>query len=549
MTSETPRSLPAYAAPATARRDVLVETELAPEPRVAAVARAATRSQLLRPSSLALYGFAAGLAVAVLWALQDSLIDDAFISLDYARTLAFHGDWGAVPGIPSNTATSPLNIVVLAAVTFVVRDPMTALWIVTITNAVLLAVGLIRLGTHWRVGARLAWVAVPLLLLNPLLASSTGMETMLAVTLFVFLLDTALTGDSRRYGWLTGVAMVTRPDLVIVAAVVWLMHPALRKPRPLPAALGTAWRAALVGLPWFVFSWFHFGSAVPDTLAIKRGQDWGDYATGLWDRYHGLYPAATNAVLAITTLGILVVVATPFLSRSRYRSVARSVASAGLAGAAYFVAYSQLGVPPYFWYYAVPVVGATLALAFAIAAASLAAVEGTTSSRLLCGAVSVAVLSPTVAIWANGLAQHAPLREAPIHGNWALTPEYKRIGLDLADEIPDGAVVRSAGEFGTILYYCDCTLIDRFDQRALVMPQLVDAREASWLGELNYLWLHPDDYALMHQDYHLRYREGERPARERPLDTWQVYSPTRGPGRYSLWPGSRPEDIDEGFAG
>jgi hypothetical protein len=375
------------------------------------------------------------------------------------------------------------------------------------------------------------------------------METLLTITMLVFLLDAAAAGSPRRFGWLSGLALITRPDLVIVGVVVWLLHPALRKPRALPATGAALWRALVVGLPWYAFSWVYFGSAVPDTLVIKRGQDWGDFSTGLWARYHHLYPHAINAVMVITAFGLIVVCATPFLRRSRYRSVALSVASAGIAGIAYFLAYALLGVPPYFWYYAIPVAGATLALAFAIAVASRVAVDHVTTSRLLCVVVTIAVLSPALGVWISDLARHAPLHEAPVHGNWASTPDYKQIGLDLRRDVPEGAVVRSAGEFGTILYYCDCTVIDRFDQRSLIMPSLVEARDSSWLGRLNYLWLDPDDYPLMQQEYYLRYRLGERPERTRPIDSWPVYTPTRGAGRYTLWPGARPEDVRQGFAG
>ena len=94
-----------------------------------------------------------------------------------------------------------------------------ALWIVTIVNAVVLAVGLIRLGVRWQVGSRFAWVATPLLLLNPLLASSIGLETMMAATLFVLLLECAVAGDGRRFGWLAGIGLLLRADLALIAGV------------------------------------------------------------------------------------------------------------------------------------------------------------------------------------------------------------------------------------------------------------------------------------------------------------------------------------------
>ena len=44
--------------------------------------------------------------------------------------------------VPSNTATSPANVIVTSAVAVVVRSPMAAMWIVTLARRSLLAVGL-----------------------------------------------------------------------------------------------------------------------------------------------------------------------------------------------------------------------------------------------------------------------------------------------------------------------------------------------------------------------------------------------------------------------
>ena len=491
---------------------------------------------------------AATLAVGLLWALQDSLIDDAYITLDYARTLAFHGQWGPLPDMPANTATSPLNVMILGGLTFVIRSPMAALWVVTIVNAVILAGGLIRLGftVAGRHPIRVGRDARSCSSTRCSLRAS-GLETMMAVTLFVWSLECAVAGDGRRFGWLTGIGMVLRPDLVLISGVVWLLHPRLRQPRAVRSTLGTAVRAAVIGLPWYVFSWVYFGSAIPDTLVIKQAQQWGHFTDGLWARYHTLYPMAVNAVLLVAALGVLVVLAMPLLALGRrYRGVASSVAAAGLAGAAYFGAYSLLGVPPYFWYYGLPTAGFILTLSFAIAAASEAAFPRQRRvAQIVAATLAVVCLAPAVAAWSSGLSSHAPLTEAPIHGNWALTPQYRQIGLDLAKQLPEGAVVRSAGEFGTILYYCECTLIDRFDQRGLVMPEIENARDESWLMKLNYLWLDPGDYPLLHQEYHLSYRVGHR---DDPTG-WHVMGPTKGDGHYALRPGPRPQDAKMAWAG
>jgi hypothetical protein len=503
--------------------------------------------QWTTPSRAALIASAVALEVAVLWAIHDAIIDDGYISLDYARTLAFHGQWGAIPGIPANAATSPLNVILLAALIVVVRSPIAAMAILAIANAAVLGVGLLRLGQSWRVGDRLAWVAAPWLILNPVIASAMGLETAMTVTLLVWLLDTAARGAWRRFGWLAGVGIVLRPDLVIVIAVVWLLHPRLRRPSALRTTGATAWRAAVVGLPWYVFSWVHFGSAIPDTLVVKRDQGWGNFDVGLWQRYYHLYPWAILSVTIAAGVGLLVLLALPASRSTQFRPVALSVAACGIAGLAYYGAYTQLHVPPYFWYYGVPLAALTLVAAFGVCAASrmLSPTPATrwNPGRISAGAVGAALLAPMLVTWGVGLSAHAPLREAPVHGNWALTYQYRQIGEDLARRLPPGAVVRSAGEFGTILYYCHCTLIDRLDQRGLIMPELVAAKHGSWPMRLNYRWLDPSLYPTVEQDYHLGYHMGRSPLRR----DWNVWSPEKGWGHYALKPGPKPLDVAEGL--
>ena len=65
---------------------------------------------------------ASGLGMLVLFLLvKDSLTDDAYITLAYAKNLALHLHWGLIPQEVSNTATSPLNLIVLAALTAATR--------------------------------------------------------------------------------------------------------------------------------------------------------------------------------------------------------------------------------------------------------------------------------------------------------------------------------------------------------------------------------------------------------------------------------------------
>ena len=55
----------------------------------------------------------------VIYAAQRGLIDDAYITLSYVRNVAEHLHWGLIPTEESNTATSPLNVMLLVLATWV----------------------------------------------------------------------------------------------------------------------------------------------------------------------------------------------------------------------------------------------------------------------------------------------------------------------------------------------------------------------------------------------------------------------------------------------
>ena len=141
-----------------------------------------TRRSGVDRSGWALVVLAVLLSTCVLYAMQDSIIDDGYINLGYVRTLSQHFEWGMLPGVMANTATSPLNVLVTSLVAVVVRSPMAAMWIVSLLTSAALALGLLDLGRRWMVGRRFAWIALVFVVLSPLLASSTGLETTAAVT-------------------------------------------------------------------------------------------------------------------------------------------------------------------------------------------------------------------------------------------------------------------------------------------------------------------------------------------------------------------------------
>ena len=57
-----------------------------------------------------------------------------------------------------------------------------------------------------------------------------------------------------------------------------------------------------------------------------------------------------------------------------------------------------------------------------------------------------------------------PIKEMPIHTNWATHEQYKEIGQWLKNHDHEGTILVD-GEIGTIGYYCDCDLSSFFSDR------------------------------------------------------------------------------------
>lgn len=291
-----------------------------------------------------------------------SLIDDAYITLTYARNVAFHLHWGVIEQQTSNTATSPLNVWLLAAVTMLVRQPVVAVGVILMATSAAAAVWSARTARQ----AGVSWVAPVLtvfgLLASPLLGLTIGLETFIAASLVIGLAYYAVLGRPVAAGLL----VLTRPDLVVFAAVAVLGVAALRRQMVLVAGI-----AVLVVLPWHLISWVQLGSALPDTFLLKTGgEKWGDsydFANG-WQLYGQAYPTATVLAAGPAVLGLLCLAAwmAPALRRAVPDGHAVVVVT-GIGGLAHLAAFAALGTAPYHWYYGPSVAGLTCCAAFTAA--------------------------------------------------------------------------------------------------------------------------------------------------------------------------------------
>lgn len=429
---------------------------------------------------------AAGTATVLAYVLvHHSLTDDSYITMTYARNLAFHLHWGVVPGETANSATSPLNVLVLAAITVVSRDPVLAVGVLFVGTVGITARWLAELSRLLSLSPAAPWIGIALLLANPVLLSTVGLESYLGAALFVGLLRYGAAGRPVAFGIVAGLVVLARPDHAVLVVVVAIGFPGVRR-RLLPAVAGMA----AVAAPWHLWSWFVLGSALPDTLLVKVGQGtWAGYGFAAGPLlYLRAYPAAavpSFLPVVLGGVGLVVVLLAP--AAGRREPVLRAACVAALAAIAHYGAYSLLDTPPYHWYYAPLIVGMSMCAALAV---GRALAGGPTAMALVAAAVPVVL---ALAMAAADLVHSTPWTRVAIGSNWASEAEYERIGRELRPLIGTQAV-ESPGEIGTIAYYCECGIVDVFSDRGR-MIDMVEAREAKsgplvrTLIGLNYLHL------------------------------------------------------------
>lgn len=476
----------------------------------------------LLPPARAVLLVGAVLGAALSWVASDGLTDDTYITLSYARNVAEHAHWGLTPGMTSNAATSPLNVLLLALFTVLLRpvagvDPVLALGVLTTVLCAL--AGWCAAKAAQRLGVSTVWAAVALVvvLANPFLVSALGLEVVLLAAGMAALLAAALARRPAVYGVVAGAALLARLDMVVFVVLIALTAPGVL--RRLHVAVGLC---AAVSLPWFAFSWFQLGSAIPDTFVIKTLQHtFGPgrtYLRGLWTHYHPLMPTAVDVGVAPAALGVLVLLAVLLVgavqrlrrvaSRRRTtgsaplrRPTAAPLAGLGLGGAAYFGVYSVLGVPPYQWYYVPP-----------MASLSYVAVLGTAvlarrARHRWPVRVWLALLAPAsvtaLALSVPAAALPVPWGYPPVFGNFATPAEYRGIGLQVG-ELVGAERVASPGEIGTLAYSCRCEIVDAFSDPAAVQGQIQERTQEAG----------PVLQALLRANYRHRHPGPQRPVQQ-----------------------------------
>jgi arabinofuranosyltransferase len=206
-------------------------------------------------------------AVGVDLVLGPMAIDDAYITLRYARSIAEGQGFVYNPGQYVLGTTTPLFALLIAALRLLTNADyvLIAFTLAVLAHAATAALlGLLGIRCGY---LQAGWVAGLLFALAPLAVelSASCMETSLFVLLIVWVLMPSERDAPRGSAIAVALAMLLRPDGCLLA----LCH-GLRLIRDVPRKF---WREVAIitaiVLPWVLFTTYYFGSPVPHSMSAK----------------------------------------------------------------------------------------------------------------------------------------------------------------------------------------------------------------------------------------------------------------------------------------
>lgn len=392
-----------------------------------------------------------------------SAVDDAYITYRYAANISngiglrFNADeW--VLG-----TTTPLYTLLLGGAAFLTPDIPTlghwigiAAWIATIGAA---------MGWLWQMRYRVGALAAGLLLaLQDTMMFSIGMETPVVVAL---MMASGWAWWSKRPLWavpLSAALILTRADGALWVLFAGLGYGFATRRLPWREALGVI----LLAVPWFAFSWWRYGSILPNSVLAKIGQNDAMPVTdempfvsilqnwiqvGNADIWFGL-------VVGLAVVGIVTL-------------IWRERNSAWIIGwwVGYVIIYQGLGVAGFTWYFVPPMMVFYWGVAAGIGSLTLYA-PTLLSRRRAVGYGAFALSTIAVALIVAGFIR--PIRDAHLYRSTGYNAgrylDYFTVAEWLQRESAPTASVATL-EIGIIGYHSERTILDIM---GLVSPAMRD---------------------------------------------------------------------------
>ena len=404
----------------------------------------------IRPTTQSLAAIAIILIILSVLIISDGkYIDDAYITLSYASTLAESGTWGMASHWTSNAATSPLNVIIEALIIHLGANGDDSIFILNIFSFILSYYGLSYFSIK-KFGSNLFSIVVSsMVFINPLLFSTLGLESVLFISLSI--LFTRFLAEQRivMFSLTATLLVLCRPDGLIFFIIGLSFLSRINVKHLLRYIL-------IFGLtlaPWYIYSWIELGSFIPDTFFIKKRQsDWGgsSYFSGLF-MYLEKFPLEF-------TLSFFLACYAPFISRKSISGLDLLIKIPAIYTLAHFISYSLIGVPPYHWYYSYEVFFITLIGTIALFSLNHKQTSITILTFFFAGSTAINLYA---------------IKEKdvpPISTNWGSVQQYKEIA-EWINHHTDESNIQIQGELGVIQYYTNANMVDEFSDRKILLEK------------------------------------------------------------------------------
>ncbi len=280
--------------------------------------------------------------------------DDEYIFYTYAKNISQGNGYTFNPGERINATTSPLFTLLIASINYI-SDPAQFRKIPFIGKSINFISLILLVYFSYRImkvsGFKYSgYLFALLILVNPYLKNSAGMETQFALMLVMATIFFYITHRFELTAITGALSCLARLDNILLMIVIFVHFCIIHKRLPRPASIILF---LCIVLPWFIFSYFYFNNLLPSTLWIKMQQHkleyWGNgllFIKGFITQVPGgIYTSLILLGLFVLCLAQLIINKNMVLTKDFFRIIlAWSVL--------YFICYGFILNPPgYPWYY------------------------------------------------------------------------------------------------------------------------------------------------------------------------------------------------------